>query len=121
MRLNNDCIREILLYIEEHTDYECCFVDVDNIVDHLNYDKNTIYYHIKMISQAKLVDNVLFADMRPYEVSNLSWNGHQYLDNIRDNKVWSMIKEHTNKLSSVSLQILISLAPKIIEKYLLNS
>lgn len=121
MKLNNDCIRDILLFVEENTDYEKVFVDVDNIVNCLNYDKNTVYYHIKMISQANLVDHVVFADMRPYTISNLSWEGHQYLDNIRDNKVWEIIKQQTNKLSSVSLNFLISIAPTIVEKYLFNS
>lgn len=122
MKLNNDCIRDILLFIESNTDFEKLFIDPDALVNSLqSYDKNTIYYHIRMISQANLVDNVLFAGNEPYTISSLSWEGHQYLDNIRDDKVWKLLKEKTNQLSSVSLKILISLAPKLIEKYLFNS
>lgn len=122
MKLNNDCIRDILLFIESNTDFEKPFINSDALITNLqSYDKNTIYYHIKMISQAELVDKVTFADNRPFLVYNLSWEGHQYLDNIRDDKVWKLLKEKTNQLSSVSLKILISLAPKLIEKYLFNS
>ena len=122
MKLNNDCIREILLFIEDNTDFEKSFVDVDKLAAYLNkYDSNTIYYHIKMIDQAGLVDKVCWADCRPYSISNPSWNGHEYLSNIRDDKVWKMMKDYTSKLSSVSLQFLISVAPTFVEKVLFNS
>lgn len=122
MKLDNDCIREILLFIEDNTDFENSFIDVDIITEKLNaYDINTLYYHIKMIAQADLVDEVFWADSRPYEISNLSWNGHQYLSNIRDDKVWKMMKDYTSKLSSVSLQFLISIAPTFVEKVLFKS
>ncbi|HBJ1648221.1 TPA: DUF2513 domain-containing protein [Clostridium botulinum] len=121
MQLNNDCIRDILLYIEANTDFNHKFTDISKMLNFLSYDENTLYYHIHMISQADLVERVISGDMKPLKVSSLSWEGHQYLDNIRDNKIWSIIKDNTSKLSSVSLKILVSLAPKIIEKYLLNS
>ena len=122
MKLNNDCIREILLFIEDNTDFENSFIDVDIISEKLNtYDTNTLYYHIQMIDQADLVDRVCWADSRPYAISNLSWNGHQYLSNIRDDKVWKMMKDYTSKLSSVSLQFLISIAPTFVEKVLFKS
>lgn len=122
IRLNIDCIRDILLYIESNTNFEKSLLDVDTLVNSLkNYDADTLYYHIKMISQANLVDKVSFADSRPFFISSLSWEGHEYLDNIRDTKIWTMLKDKTNKLSSISLKVLISLAPKLIEQYLLNS
>jgi len=121
MRLNNDCIRDILLYLEANTSFEKEIINVDTLVNNLSkYDKDVVYYHIKMISQASLVDNVLFAGDEPYTISSLSWEGHQYLDNIRDDKVWKMLKDSASKLPSVSLKVLVSLAPKLIEKYLLN-
>ncbi|MGN9161248.1 DUF2513 domain-containing protein [Clostridium sulfidigenes] len=118
MRLNNDCIRDILLYIEANTDYEKSCINSDVLVKDLKYDKNTIFYHICMIRQARLVDNVSFADNEPKLISRLSWQGHQYLDNIRDNKVWRLLKEKTSKLSSVSLSLLIQLAPTVLQQYL---
>lgn len=122
MKLNNDCIRDILLFIEDKTDFENDFINVNDIAKKLNtYDTNTLYYHIKMIDQADLVDHISWADNRPYIISNLSWEGHQYIDNIRDDKVWKMIQDHTKKLSSVSLQLLISLAPTFVEKILFKS
>lgn len=120
MRLNNDCIREILLYIEENTTYTKSAINVDNLVNNLNYDEETIFYHVSLISQANLVDRVTFADNRPFFISKLSWEGHQYIDNIRDTKAWTFIKSKTEKLSSISLSLLIQLAPELIKQYLLQ-
>ena len=42
MRLDNDCIRDIMLYIEDHTDYEKSRTDVDTLCDFFEdkYDLN---------------------------------------------------------------------------------
>lgn len=120
MRLNNDCIRDVLLYIEDNTDYKKRFINIDKLLTDLDYDENTLFYHISMISQANLVDKVVYADNKPISTSSLSWNGHQYLDNIRDDKVWSMVKDKTKNLASVSLNVLIPLASKLLENMLFN-
>ncbi|CUO14520.1 DUF2513 domain-containing protein [Clostridium paraputrificum] len=118
MRLDNDCIRDILLFIEDNTDYEKEFVSSEEILDGLHYDKNTLFYHIDMVSQAKLVDNVFYAEDEPQEISRLSWEGHQYLDNIREDHIWKAVKEKANTVGSVSLQVMIPLATAIIQQKL---
>lgn len=118
MRLNYDCIRDILLYIEDNTDYENDYVSSDELLTNLSYDKNTLFYHIDMIYQAELVDNVCFGDDEPQIISKLSWEGHQYLDNIRDNGIWKIVKEKTNSVGSLSLKLLIPLAESVIKQKL---
>lgn len=122
MRLNPDCIRDILLYIEANTNFEIDSIDVNDIEEELsNYDSKTLYYHIQMIEESELVDNVVWAENRPWEISNLSYNGHQFLSNIYDDKIWKKVKNYINKLPSVSLQVLISIAPTLLEKTLFKS
>lgn len=118
MRLNYDCIRDILIYIEDNTDYENEYVSSDELLTNLSYDKNTLFYHVDMISQAELVDDVFYAEDEPQEVSRLSWEGHQYLDNIRDNGIWKIVKEKANSVGSLSLKLLIPLAESVIKQKL---
>lgn len=118
MRLNYDCVRDILLYIEDNTDYENDYVSSDELLTNLSYDKNTLFYHLDMISQAELVNDVFYAEDEPQEVSRLSWEGHQYLDNIRDNGIWKIVKEKTNCVGSLSLKLLIPLAESVIKQKL---
>ena len=120
MRLNYDCIRDILLYIEKHTTYKCSTVDTNSLIKHFKnkYDTDTIYYHIRMISQADLVDDVEWADDAPIFVSGLSWNGHQYIDSIRDDGIWKSVKEDIKPLKSVPLNIIIQIGTLLIKRKL---
>ncbi|MDP4144133.1 MAG: DUF2513 domain-containing protein [Bacillota bacterium] len=120
MRLDHDCIREILLYIEKNTTDEFCCVSAQDLRSKLQpkYSEDTINYHVRKIHQACLVDDVFYAENAPQDISCLSWEGHEYIDNIRDNKVWSNVKEKTKTLASASLPILAEYAKKEIFKFL---
>lgn len=117
MRLNNDCIRDILLYIERNTTDEMPFINAENLINDLQqkYDKGTINYHVRQIDKAGLVDDVYYSEDEPDTISDLSWEGHNFINNIRDNNVWSKLKESTKHLGSVSLPVLIEKAPDIIK------
>ena len=122
MRLNLDCIRDILLFIEENTDFENTDVDASDLVEALNkYDKNTLFYHINKMHSAKLFDSIDYCENELLYISSLSWTGHAYLDNIRDNTVWDKTKAAIGKLSSVSFPILIQKAADIATLSLSNS
>lgn len=119
MRLDHDCIRDILLYIEENTTDEHCFVNCEKLIgDLFKYDEDTINYHVRKIHQAGLVDTVSYGDGVPQDISSLSWDGHSYVDNIRDNKVWSAVKERTKGLASVTFSIIVECAKSEVKKLL---
>nr|WGD84452.1 DUF2513 domain-containing protein [Bacillus subtilis] len=46
----------------------------------------------------------------------ITWDGHQFLDTIRDNAVWSKTKDAVKSLSSVSLSILSNVGESITKK-----
>lgn len=116
MQLNNDCIRDIMLYIEANTNPSNLIIMVTPLLKELNkYDEDTLYYHILQISNAGFIKP---ARAKAEMISDLTWNGHQYLDNIRDDKVWNVLKDKASKLSSVSLQVLVQLAPTIVQSFL---
>ncbi|MDK0862826.1 DUF2513 domain-containing protein [Clostridium perfringens] len=122
MRLNPDCIRDILLFVEDNTDYEKDCVSSDEILAALpNYDKNTLFYHINKMYSAELFDDVYYSDDEVDLVSSLSWTGHAYLDNIRDNNLWAKTKSAAGKFASISLPILIQKAADIATLSLSNS
>ncbi|EOU2128083.1 DUF2513 domain-containing protein [Clostridium perfringens] len=122
MRLNPDCVRDILLFVEDNTDYEKDCVSSDELLSALShYDRNTLFYHISKMDSAELFDDVYYSDDEINLISSLSWLGHSYLDNIRDNSIWSKTKSALGKLSSVSLPILIQKAADIATMSLSNS
>lgn len=47
---------------------------------------------------------------------NLTYDGHKFLDNIRDDKVWKDTKTILSKFSSVSLSFVSSVASNVISQ-----
>jgi hypothetical protein len=119
MRLDPDCIRDILLYIEEHTTDANPFVSTDELKSNLNkYNSDKINYHIRQIDQAGLVDSVDYAEGVPQDISSLSWEGNAYIANIRDDNIWAKVKGRIKGLPSVAFSILIECAKEEVKKYI---
>lgn len=83
MRLNPDCVRDILLYIEENED--SVFHAEDPF---LGYDFKTFSYHAKQCNVAGLLQGYNeYIDGSIY-IEDLSPLGHQFLAKTRDNTKW---------------------------------
>lgn len=119
MRLNHDCLRDILLYIEENTSDKVNTISIKKLISDLpEYDKDTIFYHIRQIGNAGLVDHVGYGEGLPIDTTCLSWQGHEYVDNIRDNKIWSKIKSSTKGFASISMPLLVKYAETVAMSFL---
>ena len=118
MRLNHDCIRDILLYIEDNTESVSIVIDFCDLCSHLNYEQTILDYHIRKLDQANLFDDVAYSDDTIEYISSLSWNGHNYASNVRDPKVWNGIKKSLGTISSVSLPILMKYSSDYLIKLL---
>jgi len=95
MTRDMELIRKILFTIEER------YVDVAIYnLEVYGYDKKTIAYHCDLLYQAGLVKAYKgqYADDELYSfgVGALTWEGHDYLDKIRNDKVWNKTKSVIN-------------------------
>ena len=97
MKLNYDCLRSLLLELEEF----------ENIDENLNYQSMTLDDMINA--------QIMNADISIYMCiySSLTYDGHQFLDNVRSNSIWSKTKSIAKKLGCTSLNSLMSIAGKI--------
>ena len=117
MRLNPDCIRDILLYIESQTDSEIDSVEFEELIDNLtDYDENTLHYHVNQISKSDLVDSVFYADDKPLFISDLSPEGHEFLSNVRSNTNWNKTKEIAKNVGSSPINSLKEIAVSVISE-----
>lgn len=117
MRLNPDCIRDILLQVEDKIDSRKTTISFDELLESLpNYDENTLHYHVNQISKSDLVDKVFYADSRPYVISDLSPEGHEFLANIRSNTNWNKTKEIAKNVGSSSISSLREIAVSVISE-----
>lgn len=93
MKRNWDTIRRILMEVEA--------LDSNNYLTLNMFNKNEqdeIYYHIEILIEASLIEGEIYKTMNlsPHEfhISRLSWQGHEFLDGIRADTMWSKIKSH---------------------------
>jgi len=106
MRLDQDCVRDLLLELESKLSFnQPIFIDDFKeleTVSSYGYEIS-VYALLKMI-EAKFVNaNVTYAGNEIYQlaISSLTWDGHQFLDTIRDHEVWKETKAATkNYLAS---------------------
>ncbi|HBG1591237.1 DUF2513 domain-containing protein [Clostridioides difficile] len=107
MVTNQDCIRDILLFIESAITPNKHVTSIYELIENLPYDEDTISYHINLISESKLVNKINYCDDVASEIPDLSSKGRQYLDKIRDNTKWNKIKSSTSSFLNMSLPIAI--------------
>ncbi len=117
LKLNYDCIRDLLLFIEGKLQYGF-YIDVDSI-QIKNYSQQEILYSADKLYEAGYIS----ADKRiaiggkgipQINIKSITWDGHQFLDNVRDNKVWENTKSILSNFSSVSIGIVNNVATQII-------
>ncbi|WP_143454637.1 DUF2513 domain-containing protein [Ligilactobacillus salivarius] len=76
-------------------------------------------YTVLKLKEANFIDgDVWWTNNSPARimVDNLTYEGHKFLDNIRDDKVWKDTKTILSKFSSVSLNFVSSVASDVISR-----
>lgn len=120
MRLNPDCIRDILLTIEENVGprqylkYNKKFANEYELLKDYEYEE--VIYHIE---QCRLSGFFTHADSflsikDGYNIHCLSPAGHQFIENIRSDTVWNRTKETAKKVGSTSLDALTKIAINVV-------
>lgn len=132
MRLNHDCIREILLCIEENTDFRkhCVFVDAGPVgsvaAEFLGapveippyqaelisrFDNDQILYHANYCLDSGLANGETGGDR--IVIFDLTPAGHELLAKIRDPERWPKVKSAVSAIRDYSIKALGSIAEGI--------
>lgn len=122
MRLNPDCIRDILLTVEENTDMKHIIEldfsndeDTESCFDRLNaYSRDELMYHIKQCELCGFFTKVNWFLGGQCAVHYLSPYGHEFLENIRADTNWSKVKQKAKAVGSESLTVLSQIAGQVI-------
>lgn len=121
MKLNKDCVREVLIYLEEHLGYDDR-LDASSIkIEPYTYEE--ILYTISLLSEAGYIKTIPIRNLSAatsYFVVSILMPGHDLLDNIRDDNVWRKTKKIASKFASASLNVLSSVATSVLSSMLLN-
>lgn len=118
MKLNPDCIRDILLCVEEKGFDKS--IQFSEIIASLNqYEEETILYHIRQCDCNKFFTKVSYYECGKVGIIfDLTPKAHEFLANIRSDTMWSKIKDKALKFGDISLPILQQAAAILIKDFI---
>lgn len=133
MRLNIDCVRDILLCVEENTTIRkmCLFVDlglpeIDSFLGNdiapqqyqtalmEHYENDILIYHVQYCIDSELISISDISDAQHIYIRDLTPTGHNFLADIRENNNWNNVKNIASKVGSTSFSALSSIASELI-------
>jgi len=120
MKLIHDCIRDVMLDIEDNLELNDSITLEEIQSRNPKYSNNDIYYTFKKLQEAGYLD-VSFYISGSAAVENMTYSGHLFLDNIRDNKVWTTTKSILSKFTSTSINIVETVASQVITNLITTS
>lgn len=120
MKLNHDCLRQVLLTCEQldfnekpETSY---FLNNNDLSDFSNEE---ILYSMNQLNSAGFIELHPIKTMgnpHGFKFLTITFEGHKFLDNIRDDSIWKKVKESVSaKAGSASISIVSQIASMIIK------
>ena len=118
MKLDKELARTILLAIEEDNGDPRSWVQLE-IADQ---EPVKVAYHIQLLSEAGFVEADNLSTMSGYDwrARRLTFEGHEYLDTVRDGKVWAKTKEISARAGAASLTALFDIAKAVLKQQLIE-
>lgn len=121
MKLNYDCVRELLLTLEENLVMDDSLsypsLNLKQVCEKMpDFSRADIAYASTKLWEAKYIEaKPIGADSKIITIvySCITYEGHQYLDSIRDSKLWSTVKKNAKALT-------FELVKKLAEIYVVN-
>lgn len=115
MKLNPDCIRDILIEVEKSSTFQLGLVIDKECPLFDKYSWSEIAYHLDQCQMANLLTstNIYYSDEYAY-ISNLTPEGHEFISNIRQDTNWNKTKQIARKVGSFSLSAIKDIASNVI-------
>ena len=132
MKMDPDCIRDILLQTEEGfviIPLPCLNFDTCKMEDpeHLpkekypyiyQYDMKKLIYHVELAVEMNFIKLNDLKDI--YKIEDLTAQGHLLLADIRNEDVWSKTKDIAKKTGTFSLDALKQIAVNVVSSMITN-
>ena len=120
MKRDMDLIRSILLTIEECGDVPPKTLRVDSFLD-LCRKPAVISMHLELLNDAGLIEAKRIPRddfIRDFDVMRITYQGYEYLDSVRDAKIWRNVKEKIAAVGGATFDIIKAVAVEELKKEL---
>jgi len=140
MKLNYECMRDVLITLEEVLDLDDNFDYKDLKISEIanmpvlsnKYNPKDIAYCVYMLSETghisvvpghfmelpKVNGNVVAGAYTGLKVTSLTYKGHEFTQQIRNENVWSKVKEKIKPLGVMTIDIISQAAATVITQML---
>jgi hypothetical protein len=104
MKLDKDLVREILLAVETSEHNPCWWMTLDLP----GHSLPEISYHVQLLDEAGFLQANGLNTSRGHEwrPKRLTYDGHEFLNTVRDDEIWRLTKEGATKAGVASVQVL---------------
>lgn len=122
MELNYNCVRDILIFLEHQEQYT---FDSENHIIHVEtrlktisealpqYSENVIYYTLSRLDEAEFISITskwASNSLRFCCVNYITYDGHEFLQKIKDDNIWKKTLGYAGKIGNFSLEMLARIA-----------
>jgi hypothetical protein len=135
MKRDMDLVRALLLDIEANANINGKFVITDADFPGLDANRTAIQYHLRLLMDAGYIEGrdllssrqdaslsvgekALVDTNAPIMVSRMTWDGHEFLDTVRDHKVWQKTKSYLTDIGGVGIDVLKDVAKAVVKDQL---
>ena len=112
MKRNMDLLRNMLLIIESCPDVPPKTLRLDSFLD-IESDICVVSLHLELLKEAGFIEaKVLSVDngVKNFEITRMTFAGYEYLDSIRDAKIWRNVKQKISAVGGATFDIIKSIA-----------
>lgn len=121
MKLNPECIRAIMLYLEENltmnSDLEINEISVFDFPRKIKFSIEEVANTLLVLDDAGFIvccyddgDDAITA----LDVYRITYTGYQFLENVRSDTVWKKVKKVSNNVGSFSLNVISQIATSVL-------
>lgn len=121
MKLNPECIRDIMFYLEENlimnSDLEINEISVFDLPEKLNYSIEEIANTLLVLDDANFIvcyrnngDDAIVA----LDIYRITYTGYQFLESIRPDSVWKKVQTISGNIGSFSLNVISQIATSVL-------
>ncbi len=123
MKINLDCVRDILISIEEYP--EPMKLYINDFAKRLpKYGLKEIYYCCLRLYEGGYINSnsegFINSEYHTTTIGDLTFFGHEFLANIKNDTIWNKVKNVAFKVGSYSFDAITKISAGIIDKDILS-
>lgn len=120
MKRDVDLIRNMLLLIESCPDVPPRTLRLESFLD-ISRDIQIISLHLELLIEAGFIEAEVRSvqdDVKDYDIFRITYAGYEYLDSVRDAKIWRDVKQKISAIGGATFEIIKMVAEAEITKAL---